>query len=41
MLDATDLKAHPTVSSLNKGARLIGGTKGDNQQAPWGLLHTE
>ncbi len=31
MIDATDLKAHPTVSSLNKGGcapRLIGGTKG-------------
>ncbi len=31
MLDATDIKAHPTASSLNKGGvppRLIGGTKG-------------
>ncbi len=30
MMDATDLKAHPTASSLNKGGapRLIGGTKG-------------
>ena len=31
MIDATALKAHPTASSLNKGApppRLIGGTKG-------------
>ena len=30
MLDATDVKAHPTASSLNKGGcpRLIGGTKG-------------
>ncbi len=31
MLDATDLKAHATVSSLNKGGalRLSGGAKGD------------
>ncbi len=30
MLDATDIKAHPTASSLNRGGcpRLIGGTKG-------------
>ena len=30
MMDATDIKAHPTASSLNKGGvpRLIGGTKG-------------
>ena len=30
MLDATDIKAHPTASSLNKGGapHLIGGTKG-------------
>ncbi len=30
MLDATDVKAHPTASSLNKGVPpcLIGGTKG-------------
>ena len=30
MLDATDIKAHPTASSLNKGgaAWLIGRTKG-------------
>ncbi len=28
MIDATDIKAHPTGSSLNKGPRLIGGTKG-------------
>ena len=30
MLDATDVKAHPTASSLNQGGcpRLIGGTKG-------------
>ena len=29
MMDATDLKAHPTASSLNRGVpRLIGGTKG-------------
>ena len=30
MIDATDLKAHPTASSLNKGGcpRLTGGTKG-------------
>ena len=30
MIDATDIKAHPTASSLNKGGvpRLIGGTKG-------------
>ncbi len=30
MLDATDVKAHPTVSSLSKGGapRLIGGTEG-------------
>ena len=29
MIDATDIKAHPTASSLNKG--------GHDQQAPWGL----
>ena len=29
MIDATDIKAHPTASSLNKG--------GHEQQAPWGL----
>ena len=30
MIDATDIKAHPTASSLNKGGcpRLIGGTRG-------------
>ncbi len=30
MLDATDIKAYPTASSLNKGGvpRLIGHTKG-------------
>ena len=30
MIDATDVKAHPTASSLNKGRlpRLIGGAKG-------------
>ena len=30
MLDATDIKAHPTAYSLNKGgaSRLIGGAKG-------------
>ncbi len=31
MIDATDIKAHPTASSLNKGGcapRLTGGTKG-------------
>ncbi len=29
MIDATDIKAHPTASSLNKGVpRLIGRTKG-------------
>ena len=31
MMDATDIKAHPTASSLNKGGcapRLIGGAKG-------------
>ncbi len=41
MLDATDIKAHPTASSLNKGGcppRLIGRPKGGyDQQAPWGL----
>ena len=32
MIDTTDIKAHPTASSLNKGGcapRLIGGAKGD------------
>ncbi len=31
MIDATDIKAHPTASSLNKGGgapRLVGRTKG-------------
>ncbi len=40
MLDATDIKAHPTASSLNKGGcpRLVGGAKGGyGQQALWGL----
>ncbi len=42
MIDATDIKARPTASSLNKVGvpppRLIGGTKGGHdQQAPWSL----
>ncbi len=40
MVDATDIKAHPTASSLNKGGVtppdwLDQG--GHDQQAPWGL----
>ncbi len=40
LMIATDIKAHPTACSLNKGGcpRLIVGTKGGHdQQAPCGL----
>ncbi len=41
MADATALKAHPTVSSLNKGGapRLIGGTKGGMTSTLHGVCH--
>ena len=44
MLDATDVKAHPTASSLNKGGctpRLIGGTKGGMTNKLHGVCHSK
>ena len=44
MLDATDVKAHPTTSSLNKGGctpRLIGGTKGGMTNKLHGVCHSK
>ena len=43
MLDATDVKAHPTASSLNKGGcpRLIGGTKGGMTSKLHGVCHSK
>ncbi len=43
MLDATDVKAHPTVSSLNKGGvlRLIGGAKGGMTSKLHGVCHSK
>ena len=43
MIDATDLKAHPTASSLNKGGcpRLIGGTKGGMGNKLHGVCHSK
>ncbi len=43
MIDATDIKAHPTASSLNKGGvpRLIGGTKGGMTSKLHGVCHSK
>ena len=43
MIDATDVKAHPTASSLNKGGcpRLIGGTKGGMTSKLHGVCHSK
>ena len=43
MIDATDLKAHPTASSLNKGGapHLIGGTKGGMTSKLNGVCHSK
>ncbi len=44
MLDATDIKAHPTASSLNKGGvppRLIGGAKGGMTSKLHGVRHSK
>ena len=45
MMDATDIKAHPTASSLNKGwgaPRLIGGTRGGGQTSKLhGVCHSK
>ncbi len=41
MIDATDIKAHPTASTLNKGGvpRLIGGIKGGMTSKLHGVCH--
>ncbi len=43
MTEAADFKAHPTVSSLNKGGapRLIGGTKGDMTSKLHGVCNSK
>ena len=43
MIDATDVKAHPTASSLNKGGvpRLIGDTKGGMTNKLHGVCHSK
>ena len=43
MIDATDIKAHPMASSLNKGGapRLIGGAKGGMTSKLHGVCHSK
>ena len=43
MIDTTDIKAHPTACSLNKGGalRLIGGTKGGMASKLHGVCHSK
>ena len=41
MIDATDIKVHPAASTLNKGGRLIDGTKGGMTSKLHGVCHSK